>query len=153
MMEVAPAVLTLEPVTVENYAATLALSVKPEQKDLVAPVVHSLADAYVHRALPRVAREGADLVGFVLVYPFELDAVACVNVVRFLIDRQHQGRGLGRALMAATLSWLASWDRPPARIRIATLPHNAAARRLYQSAGFVEDGIHDGEVVMWRSAT
>ncbi|GAB1643882.1 hypothetical protein [Krasilnikovia sp. MM14-A1259] len=37
----------LELVTPENYEAALALSVRPDQDDLVAPVAKSLAEAYV----------------------------------------------------------------------------------------------------------
>jgi diamine N-acetyltransferase len=37
----------LEKITPANYEAALALSVRPDQQDLVEPVVKSLAEAYV----------------------------------------------------------------------------------------------------------
>ena len=63
--------LTLETVTPQNYKETLGLLVAKDQQHLIAPVVTSLADAFVWSALPRVARHGDALVGFVLVFPFE----------------------------------------------------------------------------------
>jgi diamine N-acetyltransferase len=41
-----------------NYEAAFALSVRPDQEDLVAPVVKSLAEAYV---FPRPGLAEADL--------------------------------------------------------------------------------------------
>jgi ribosomal protein S18 acetylase RimI-like enzyme len=48
------------------------------------------------------------------------------------------GRGVGRALMAATLDGLATRGRRRARLWV--LRDNAAARRFYERAGFRPDG-------------
>ena len=143
------AVIELERVTPANYAETLALSVCPAQERLIASVVKSLADAFVWNADVRVAREGDCLVGFVMMYAFERDGEPIVNVVRFMIDQRHQGRGLGRIMMAKTLDWISAFDPPPRRVRISTSPENMRALRLYRSAGFEGSEIEDGEVVLW----
>ncbi|MFI1192321.1 GNAT family N-acetyltransferase [Micromonospora sp. NPDC020750] len=62
--------MRLEKITPENYKAALALSVRPDQEDLVAPVVKSLAEAYVfpEHAWPRLIYDGDRLVGFLMAF-------------------------------------------------------------------------------------
>ena len=144
--------LTLETVSPQNYKETLGLSVAKDQKHLIEPVVQSLADAFVWSALPRVARRGDALVGFVLVFPFELDGEPVVNIVRFMIEQRHQRQGLGRELMAVTLDWIRSLDPTPVRVRISAVPENETALRLYRAAGFEGSELEDGEVALWRDS-
>ena len=144
--------LTLEPVTPQNYRETLGLSVAKDQQHLIAPVVKSLADAFVWSALPRVARRGDALVGFVLVFPFEKNGEPVVNIVRFMIEQVCQRQGLGRELMEVTLDWIRSLEPTPVRIRISTKPENERALKLYRAAGFEGAGLEDGEVALWRDA-
>ncbi|MEU9123984.1 NUDIX domain-containing protein [Streptomyces sp. NPDC048506] len=56
----------LEKITPGNFDAAIALKVRPDQDHLVAPVVKSLAEAYVHPdvAWPRLILDGDRLVGF-----------------------------------------------------------------------------------------
>lgn len=144
--------LTLEEITPENYQEAMALSVTEAQQAFVSPVVRSLADAYVWDALPRLAREGEKPVGFLMVYPFEHDGLRVINIVRLLIDREHQGRGLGRELMTSLLGWLATLEPPARRLRISTKPENAGALHLYRAFGFEGEEMYEGEVVLWRDA-
>lgn len=141
--------LSLEPVTPDNYADCLALAVREDQERFVAPVVRSLADAYVWGGPARAARSKGEIVGFVLLYPFELDGRPVVNIVRLLIDRHHQGHGLGRALLDETLALARSLEPRPERIRLSTLPDNDVALRLYRSVGFVEGGTDGPGIVLW----
>ena len=139
--------LALEDVTPENYAEATLLAVAPEQRHLVSPVVASLADC------PRVAREdGGRLVGFVLAYPFTWEGRPVVNIVRFLVDQKHQGRGLGRELLQATLAWWRAETPRPARFRVTTKVENARAEHVFRSCGFSGDDVVRGERVLWRDA-
>lgn len=64
-----------------------------------------------------------------------------------LIDGTEQGKGLGRAAIRTIIDWLAVQEDCSA-IRLTYHPDNAAARRLYESVGFVPTGdVDDGEVV------
>ncbi len=144
--------LTLEPVSPQNYKETLGLSVAENQQHLIAPVVKSLADAFVWSALPRVARHEDALVGFVLVFPFELNGEPVVNIVRFMIEQGRQRQGLGRELMRVTLDWIRSLEPTPVRVRISTFPENERALKLYRAAGFEGSELEDGEVALWRDA-
>ena len=62
--------MRLEKVTPKNYEAALGLSVRPDQEDLVGPVVKSLAEAYVFPdiAWPRLIFDGDRLVGFLMAF-------------------------------------------------------------------------------------
>lgn len=51
------------------------------------------------------------------------------------VDPRHRGAGLGGALVAAALGWLAAHGAE--RAEVVTQGANAAAQRLYQRAGFV----------------
>ena len=61
----------------------------------------------------------------------------------FLIDRHHQGRGLGRAAMEALIAYL-SGEVGAGRIALSYSPDNDVARRLYASLGFIETGEMEG---------
>ena len=58
----------LAEITADNVAAACRLAVAPHQRAYVAPVAHSLAEAYVQPdiAWPRVVYAGEELVGFVM---------------------------------------------------------------------------------------
>lgn len=51
---------------------------------------------------------------------------------------QHRGVGLGRLLLNHGVEWASS--RGCHKVTLEVWPHNARARRLYESAGFVEEG-------------
>ena len=143
--------MVLEPVTPRNYEAVLRVAVTPDQRRFVAPVVRSLADAYVWGGPALAAREGEEVVGFVLLLPFEHEGRPVVNLVRFMVDAARQGQGFGRALMTATLDYAATLEPRPSAMKLSVVPDNAVAIGLYESVGFVGEGIEDGERVMWRS--
>jgi len=143
----------LRPITAENFDAVLKLEVLPEQSDFVAPNVRGLAETYIYpEAEPRAVYAGADLVGFVLFHPIDRDRPAEGHcIVRLMIAREFQGRGLGREALEAAVAWIAR-ERRVDRVRLSVVPSNEKARGLYRSAGFVETGeLDDGEIVMVRS--
>ena len=74
------------------------------------------------------------------------------NIPRYMIDHRWQGRGYGRAGLAALIAEVDAAD-PAAALTISLLPTNDGARRLYAGLGFVETGdVHHGEIVMRRAA-
>ena len=140
--------ITLHDIDPDNHVAVRALRVHPHQERFVASVDKSLADAKVWQtAIFKAAYENDVPVGFVLIFPYEEEGKHIINIVRVMIDMNHQGRGLGTALMQATLNWID--DMKADRARIATLPDNDVALRLYQHAGFQEEGHQDGQIVLF----
>lgn len=64
-----------------------------------------------------------------------------------LIDQRHQGRGYGRQAVQVAITMLAEM-REQHDFALSYQPTNSAAKKLYQSLGFVETGEReDGEVV------
>lgn len=101
--------MRLELITPKNYEAALALSVRPDQEDLVAPVVKSLAEAYVYgdRAWPRLIYDGDTLVGFLMAFleiqwdPDRDPTDIRSGLWRLNIAADAQGRGYGRFAVRA----------------------------------------------------
>jgi diamine N-acetyltransferase len=146
--------LTLCAIGPKNHEAVRALGVGLEQTRFVASVEKSLADAYVWPdAVFRAAFSGNTPVGYVLLFPFEEDGIRLVNIVRLMIDADHQGQGLGRALLRETVRWIGTWAPAVQRVRISTLPDNVPALTLYRTEGFEEAGTEEGEVVLYRDLT
>lgn len=140
--------IKLRDVTPENHLLIRSLSVHPNQTRFVASVDKSLADAFVWKdALVRAGYHEGEAFGFVMIFPYQQDQIASVNIVRLMVDANHQGQGLGRKLLSETLNWIASTAAQ--RVRISTLPENHIALSLYKDFGFVESGIEEGEVAMY----
>lgn len=143
-------VITLTPITPENYKLALALSVRPDQDNLIATVQQSLADAYVYKEAEfRLAFSGDQLVGYLLIFPYQSGEQQCMNIVRLMIDHRYQGQGLGRSLLEAALQWIQTLSPAVDRVRISTLPNNETAIALYKRVGFVEKGIEENEITFY----
>ena len=148
-------------ITFENLWETVRLSVKDTQKSFVASNTVSLLEAYAAlssgcTALPFSLYESGELVGFIMFGYGEIDDgdepdVAKGNYClwRLMIDERFQGRGLGRKAMQAALQYLKTF--PCGRADCCWLsyePENTAARSLYRSMGFVENGEVCGEEIV-----
>ncbi|MFJ6797984.1 GNAT family N-acetyltransferase [Streptomyces sp. NPDC091268] len=101
--------LRLEPVTPANVDAVCAISVRPDQEHLVAPVAKSLAEAYAHGevAWPRAIVDGEEVVGFVMAFvdipwaPQRDAADVRSGIWRLNVRADRQGRGYGRFAVRA----------------------------------------------------
>ena len=95
--------LRLEEVTPENFDAAIAIRVRPDQEFAVAPVMRSLAEAYVHPegvAWPRLIVDDGRPVGFLMAH-FDIDwrgdgTVFRSGLWRLNIAAGEQGKGYGR---------------------------------------------------------
>jgi diamine N-acetyltransferase len=92
--------LHLEELNAGNIVAANSLTLKPGQEQFVAPVSHSIAEAYVNpsTAWPRVVLEDDDVVGFIM-GSFDPDAHepefrSCIW--RMNVAATAQGHGVGR---------------------------------------------------------
>lgn len=66
-------------------------------------------------------------------------AARTAHLVQLAVGRTHQGAGIGRALLAATVN--AARDAGHSGLSLLVAQDNAPALRLYQQAGFVERGV------------
>lgn len=155
MVTCAGGVLRLVAVTSANLMATLALEVHPVQRDFVASTAESLAECYVYpRDIPRLALLDETPVGFVLVRCGEPEDGKGRRffLERLLVDRVHQGRGIGRALIDLVIDWAARFEPRPEVVVLGVVPGNIVARGLYERMGFEPTGeVRQGEAVMERA--
>ncbi|MBZ9797634.1 GNAT family N-acetyltransferase [Mesorhizobium sp. ES1-4] len=138
--------IRIAPVTKANRTLVTALRLAPEQMDFVASNADSLREAGSDRdARPRAVMVGDQLVGFLMYEAPRDDDEA--RIYRFMIDRAWQGRGYGKAALRAVLEEIGRLGHIR-HVSICYEPGNEAARRLYRSAGFVEEGLdEDGEMI------
>ena len=138
----------------DNFDGIIDLEVNEAQRGFVAPNMYSLAEAYANTAAGRYAQpfgiyDGDTPVGFLMIgYDIsetENDAVnypivkANYLIWRFMIDKQYQRRGYGKAALQLALEFIRTFPRGKAEYCwLSYEPENEAARQLYRSFGFVE---------------
>ena len=95
-----------------------------------------------------VAEEGGEVVGYVaLGHPTRLESNRHVADIRGLaVAPAHQGRGLGRALVEAAVEEARA--RGARKLTLRVLGPNTAARALYESCGFVVEGVRRDEFLL-----
>ncbi len=139
--------VTLRPITWENFQTVLGLTLHPGQEKFVTDNAVSIAMAHVEPTfIPLGVYAGDDLVGFTM-YGQHPNTGAWW-VIRLMIDREHQGKGYGRAAMTAVIEMMA--ERVGcAEIVTSFNPANAVAAGLYASLGFRPTGeVEDGEALV-----
>lgn len=143
--------IILRDVTKENWQACVRLKLAPEQEHFVASNAYSLAESkFMPTFIPQAiyhrderADDGAEtMVGFVM-YGYYPDGEPPLGqrhwIFRLMIDREHQGRGYGRAAMQAVLARLEA-DPDVPNVLIGYETDNAIASKLYADLGFREIG-------------
>ena len=152
----------------DNMKECIELAVLPEQENFVASNAYSLAEAYVENkasaadgrgdvATPYAVYENGKMVGFAMYgyFPPDDDEDAyCKDehiyyFWRLLIDKNHQGKGIGREVVRQVMEEIKSKPRGEASYcYVSYEPTNIASKTTFASYGFEEDGrVLDGEVV------
>jgi diamine N-acetyltransferase len=71
------------------------------------------------------------------------------SIWRLMIDKKYQGKGYGRDAIRLALDFIRTWPCGKAEYcEISYEPENEAARNLYQSLGFMENGEMDGDEIV-----
>lgn len=91
--------LHIEELSAHNVVAANTLGLKPGQEAFVAPVSHSIAEAYVNQATawPRVVVRDEKVVGFIMAN-FDEDTTNDLYraaILRMNVDAEHQRQGIG----------------------------------------------------------
>lgn len=138
----------LKDVTAKNWRAVARLELAPDQQDLVADNLHSIAESkFDPTARPRAVYADGQPVGF-LMYDVEDEGKKREALIyRFMIDRRHQGKGYGRAALVLAIEEIRALPKVR-KISISYMPDNKVAKAFYASLGFVEAGVdEDGEMM------
>jgi diamine N-acetyltransferase len=143
--------MRLAEVTDENFETAIAIDVRADQRDLVAPVVKSLAEAWLHyeNAWPRVIYDGDELVGFVMAF-FEVEWPGSEEIRsglwRLNIASAKQGLGYGRFAVKAVCAELRSRGVKQAYVTFES--RAGGPQPFYEGLGFRLTGeIVEGEAV------
>lgn len=146
--------LRLEKITPANFEAAVGLKVRPDQEHLVAPVVKSLAEAYVHpeTAWPRLIVDGDRPVGFLMAF-FNADFATAgaapdlrSGLWRLNIAAGEQGHGYGRFAVVTVAAEIRR--RGGTRLTATWHPGENSPEPFYLKLGFRLTGeIVDGETV------
>lgn len=138
--------ITLRPITKENWETAASLEVREDQAGFIVPNVWSIAETQFHPwTRPMAIYDGPTMVGF-LVYGRD-PADDRYWLYRFMIDRRHQGRGIGKAALRALIEHLRMLPDCDG-ITVGYQPDNLVAERLYLGAGFVK-----GPPAPWGEST
>lgn len=136
--------ITLQPITEENYLQAAALTVGENQRTYVASPLGILARAYAYRNRRAAAwgvYEGGSMVGLALLEDLE-DEPSCYHLSELLIDWRAQGKGYGSEALALLLNLCRQEGKFPA-VEVCVKRENAAAIHVYQKAGFRDTGYVD----------
>ncbi|MEU8487491.1 GNAT family N-acetyltransferase [Streptomyces sp. NPDC048641] len=143
--------LRLEAITPANFETAIALKVRPDQEHLVAPVVKSLAEAYVHPgvAWPRLIVDGHRAVGFLMAF-FDIDFAGDgtgkdvrSGLWRLNIAADEQGRGYGRFAVGSVADEIRR--RGGTRLTATWHPGTSGPENFYLGLGFRLTGETSGD--------
>lgn len=144
---------SLLPVDNDVLPALMRLELKPGQERFVAPVMHSLAEAYVTTtAWPRIITDGSEVLGFVMAN-FDLDneliPFRC-GIWRMNVAGHAQGRGVGS--FAVEEAAREARERGFSRMTVLWERGEGGPEGFYLRCGFEPTGeVLFGEVVGARS--
>ena len=140
--------ISLALVNERTFGKIVDMKLPDEQNRFVAPNVVSLAQAWLSYdvARPYAILCDGEPVGFLMLDWDEGERT--VGVWRFMIAREQQRKGYGRAALEATLALIRATGKFDL-VHLDYVPGNDAARALYFSLGFRENGdVEDGEIIM-----
>lgn len=115
------------------------LAARPEEiseRDLSAKI-----DSLRERGLFIVLEHGGGLLGHLLLEPMELQSTRHVVRLTIVIHPGQTGKGYGRLLIAYAIKW-ASETAAVEKIELNVRATNSRAVKLYESLGFVIEGVH-----------
>lgn len=132
----------LKPVDETNREDCIKLKVTEAQSEYIATNESSLEAASEHAdvARPFVIYSDGQAVGFaMLVFDVEYeDPDDRYWLWRFMIDKNQQGRGIGKEALKQIIAYFK--ENGATNIRLSTKPGNVKAISLYKSIGFRETG-------------
>ncbi|WP_327238712.1 GNAT family N-acetyltransferase [Streptomyces sp. NBC_01317] len=143
--------LRLAEVTAANFEDAIAVKVRPDQEHLVAPVVKSLAEAYVHPGIawPRLILDGDRIVGFLMAF-FDIDFAGDgtgkdirSGLWRLNIAAGEQGHGYGRFAVEAVATEIRR--RGGTRLTVTWHPGDDGPEGFYLGLGFHPTGETSGD--------
>ncbi len=151
--QVAPTEVRLVEITHENVRTVLDLATHRSQRRFASTTAESIADAFAPEPYegapadpwPRAVEADGELVGFTMVAR-PTATMPEAYLWRLLVDRLHQGRGIGRRVVELVIDQVGRWGAPA--LETSWVPGPGSPEPLYRSMGFEPTGeVEDGEIV------
>jgi len=102
----------------------------------------ALRDALLlRRSVGWVAIDGRTLIGELSV----IDVTQEEPEIGMIVDAQHRGRGIGRALLEHAFAWARTNGKPALTLRV--FPENERAIGLYRATGFAQVSLQPGGII------
>lgn len=140
--------IVLKEITKENWLKAVSLKVHDSQTNFIASNAFSLAQSkYADDCYPMGIYNEEEMIGF-LMWGIE-PGTGHYWIIRFMIDKNFQGKGFGRLAMQEIIRLLSSMPQCN-EITLSYAPENIAAQKLYREFGFIETGEMDDDEVIAR---
>ena len=139
--------ITLRPITEENFLDAARLRVKQEQYAFVQSAPMILARAYAYRDQQAVCWaicNDANIVGLALIHHLR-EEPACYHLCEFMIDDTCQGKGYAQEALTLILDHCRREGRF-SRIELCVKKENRTAIHVYEKAGFRDSRYQDSSI-------
>ena len=139
--------VTLEPITQQNFKAVIAMELEESQKSYVQTNEYSIAQSYIYPEFrPMAICKDGTPVGFLL-WCIDTDEDA-YWIYRLMLHKTEQHKGYGTRALSVLMDMLKG-DPDRRCIYISAFPDNTVALTAYRKFGFVDDGREiNGETVL-----
>jgi len=140
--------IALQEISEGNFIEAMRLEVAPEQKGFVASNAASIAQSKFHTFLECYGIYDEDtMIGFCVFGKNPEDGTSWI--VRFMVGAQFQRKGYGKQGVCALINHIQR-THECLSIFLDMALTNEAARRLYESAGFMDTGKTQGHSNIYR---
>ena len=139
-------------ITPDNWRIINSLSIKEEQKNFAASNVTILARAFVYRkenAKVFAVYHSDKPIGLIMQRDWiDGEKIVCI-MDQFMIDKNSQGRGFGKAALQKWLSMIEA-EKKYSCVQLCYVEGDIAAKRLYENFGFYEIDKDEDEIIMQK---
>lgn len=145
--------VSLSKISRENFDQVIDLQLEKSQEKYLPSNLYSIAESVLSETFhPRAIFCNDRPVGFVM-YQFgevgDFDEGEC-TIWRFMIDKKHQNKGIGKVAMGLVLEEIKAHQRCNL-VDIYYDAKNISAKKIYASYGFEETGFRDdGDIIAER---
>lgn len=123
-----------------NFQAAISLEVHENQKCFMEDNLFSIAECVVEKDfVTKVVYNDDEPIGFLLYY-FVKDEPDYVFLHRYMIDKNHQGKGFGRATLEAAMDLFKTEFPSIGCVELMHYPDNKIGAAMYEAFGFVPTG-------------
>lgn len=134
--------ITFKDINKDNFQAAISMEVHDNQKCFMEDNLYSLAEcAFEKGFITKVVYNDDQPVGFMLYY-FVKDDPDYVFLHRYMIDKNYQGKGLGRAALEASMQLFKEEYPSIACVELMHYPDNKIGAKMYEALGFAPTGEH-----------